>query len=221
MRARVAGDHPARCRAARARTMAAGVSWTTVTRSVARRSSPWSAGPASSAATAAMSAVIKASRTLDDLREPRPRSQPSRTVTVPSCAPPTHHINRAAELYRRLGFVETGQTETHRLFEWTRAGKKPCWPPRLALAQRGARSYPTPQTARATSPNRILRQLPPVGKVSLRPPTWSVAASSLRSWHRPSIEECHDRLFTLRRVVCERNGRAQAWLGSAAGNKWC
>ena len=37
----------------------------------------------------------------------------------------THHINRAAELYRRLGFVETGQTETHRLFEWTPAGKQP------------------------------------------------------------------------------------------------
>ena len=30
----------------------------------------------------------------------------------------THHMNRAAELYRRLGFREIGRTETHILFEW-------------------------------------------------------------------------------------------------------
>jgi ribosomal protein S18 acetylase RimI-like enzyme len=28
----------------------------------------------------------------------------------------THHQNRAADLYRRLGFVQAGATETHRLF---------------------------------------------------------------------------------------------------------
>ena len=28
----------------------------------------------------------------------------------------TLHMNRAAQLYRRLGFVETGSTETHTLF---------------------------------------------------------------------------------------------------------
>jgi ribosomal protein S18 acetylase RimI-like enzyme len=30
----------------------------------------------------------------------------------------THHVNRAANLYRRLGFREIGRTETHLLFEW-------------------------------------------------------------------------------------------------------
>jgi len=31
----------------------------------------------------------------------------------------THHQNRAAALYERLGFVQTGSTETHRLYEWS------------------------------------------------------------------------------------------------------
>lgn len=30
----------------------------------------------------------------------------------------THILNRAANLYRRMGFQETGQTESHLLFEW-------------------------------------------------------------------------------------------------------
>jgi ribosomal protein S18 acetylase RimI-like enzyme len=30
----------------------------------------------------------------------------------------TLHVNRAANLYRRLGFQETGRTEIHILFEW-------------------------------------------------------------------------------------------------------
>ena len=30
----------------------------------------------------------------------------------------TAHVNRAAVLYRRLGFREVGRTETHILFEW-------------------------------------------------------------------------------------------------------
>ncbi len=30
----------------------------------------------------------------------------------------TCHMNRAADLYRRLGFRETGRTETHLLMEW-------------------------------------------------------------------------------------------------------
>ena len=34
----------------------------------------------------------------------------------------THRVNRAESLYRRLGFVETGLTETQRLFEWTPPG---------------------------------------------------------------------------------------------------
>ena len=31
----------------------------------------------------------------------------------------THTVNRAANLYRRMGFRETGRTETHILFEWS------------------------------------------------------------------------------------------------------
>jgi GNAT superfamily N-acetyltransferase len=30
----------------------------------------------------------------------------------------TFHVNRAADLYRRLGFQETARTSTHILFEW-------------------------------------------------------------------------------------------------------
>ena len=30
----------------------------------------------------------------------------------------THIVNRAAHLYRRMGFQETGRTETHVMFEW-------------------------------------------------------------------------------------------------------
>ena len=58
----------------------------------------------------------------------------------------THHNNRAAELYRRLGFVETGHTETNRLFEWTPAGKQPTGGEVRAGAARGP-PIPTPQTA--------------------------------------------------------------------------
>ena len=31
----------------------------------------------------------------------------------------THHANRAAALYERLGFTEAGRTETQRFFEWS------------------------------------------------------------------------------------------------------
>jgi ribosomal protein S18 acetylase RimI-like enzyme len=31
----------------------------------------------------------------------------------------THHQNRAIYLYRRLGFHETGRTDTHVLLEWS------------------------------------------------------------------------------------------------------
>jgi ribosomal protein S18 acetylase RimI-like enzyme len=34
----------------------------------------------------------------------------------------TLHANRAASLYRRLGFSEVGRTPTHLLFEWRPAG---------------------------------------------------------------------------------------------------
>jgi ribosomal protein S18 acetylase RimI-like enzyme len=34
----------------------------------------------------------------------------------------TLHANRAASLYRRLGFSEVGRTPTHQLFEWRPAG---------------------------------------------------------------------------------------------------
>ena len=34
----------------------------------------------------------------------------------------TLHANRAASLYRRLGFAEVGRTPTHLLFEWRSAG---------------------------------------------------------------------------------------------------
>jgi hypothetical protein len=33
----------------------------------------------------------------------------------------THLVNRAAELYRRLGFKERGRTSTHILMEWVKA----------------------------------------------------------------------------------------------------
>ena len=36
----------------------------------------------------------------------------------------THLVNRAAELYRRLGFQERGRTVTHILMEW-RVGEAP------------------------------------------------------------------------------------------------
>jgi ribosomal protein S18 acetylase RimI-like enzyme len=35
----------------------------------------------------------------------------------------TAHQNRADRLYERLGFVEVGTTETHRLYEWSPAHK--------------------------------------------------------------------------------------------------
>src|SRR3954453_5192270 len=34
----------------------------------------------------------------------------------------TQVVNRAANLYRRLGFIETGRTDIHLLMEWRRAG---------------------------------------------------------------------------------------------------
>jgi ribosomal protein S18 acetylase RimI-like enzyme len=34
----------------------------------------------------------------------------------------TFIANRAGDLYERLGFIEFGRTETHRLFEWSPAG---------------------------------------------------------------------------------------------------
>jgi ribosomal protein S18 acetylase RimI-like enzyme len=36
----------------------------------------------------------------------------------------TFIANRAGALYERLGFIEFGRTETHRLFEWSPAGSK-------------------------------------------------------------------------------------------------